>query len=191
MPRHKTAEALTLCPLRLMVCVTFRQGRPARNTTRGLAIIVDGTVAATRPKSGLAMKAATAPLLSLPALPLPPPPAPFPPPAPALPPAPAPAPALPAPPPVPPPAPPVPTAAATSTAARPTRAATGTTASTASAPAMAARSTAIVATAAASARASSPATLGESQIRADDFHAWRQCRKQDKGGSRGQHSAKD
>src|SRR6266851_302546 len=100
MPRHKTAEALTLCPPRLIVCVTFRQGRPARNATRGLATTVDGTVAATRPKTGLAMKAAIAPLLSLPALPLPPPPAPFPPPAPALPPAPAPAPpAPPAPPP--------------------------------------------------------------------------------------------
>jgi hypothetical protein len=73
-----------------MVWVTFRQGRPARNATRGLATTLDGTVAATRPKNGLAIKAATAPLLSLPALPLPLPAsplvAPFPVPAPALPP---------------------------------------------------------------------------------------------------------
>src|SRR5258705_2863706 len=85
MPRHKTAEALTLCPPRLIVCVTFRQGRPATNATRGLATTVDGTVLATRPKAGLAMKAAIAPLASLPALPLPLPAPPFPAPEPALP----------------------------------------------------------------------------------------------------------
>src|SRR6266436_2810108 len=116
MPRHKTAEALTLCPPRLIVCVTFRQGRPARKATRGLATTVDGTVAATRPKTGLALKAAIAPLLSLPALPLPAPPlppapdplAPAPPEAaPLAPPAPPPVPPAPPapPPPVPPPAP--------------------------------------------------------------------------------------
>jgi hypothetical protein len=54
---QSTAAACTSCPSMVIVCVIVWQGRPRGEVKSGPAVTAVGIAGATRPKTGLAMKA--------------------------------------------------------------------------------------------------------------------------------------